>query len=57
METLARVLCNDFDARLIADQVEAPLYDDSDQITQSYWLTLAACVARARPTTTGESGL
>jgi hypothetical protein len=41
-EAWAELLCDNFEARLIAEQVEAPLYRDSEPHVQAYWQALAA---------------
>jgi hypothetical protein len=42
---LARLLCNDMNARRIAEQDDAPLFDDSASHVQAYWLALADSLA------------
>ena len=46
---LAETLCNDFDARVIADQVTAPLFATSEPHVQDYWRALALAAYKAAP--------
>jgi len=41
-ETLAARLCDDFDARTIAGQEYAPLFQDSPDHVQAYWRAIAS---------------
>lgn len=41
IEKLARALCNDFEARVIAGQIDAPDYDDSELHVREYWRAIA----------------
>lgn len=42
VEQKARELCDSFEARLIADQIEAPAFDESAPHVQDYWRALAS---------------
>lgn len=49
LERTARLLCDEPDARRIADQMDAPCFDESSAHVQEYWLTLAAALASTPP--------
>ncbi|MEG3086201.1 hypothetical protein [Sphingomonas sp. PB4P5] len=54
VEIMARLLCDDPGSRAIADESEAPSFDDSRWEVQTYWRTLAAAALAAPPTPRGE---
>lgn len=50
VEHMARTLCNDLAARVIAEQVEADAYDECREHVQDYWRALArAAISRPSP--------
>lgn len=46
-EAIAKLLCDDIGARLIANQVDAPNFDKSAPHVQAYWRALAAALSPA----------
>jgi len=61
-EAVARRLCDDAEARQIAEQLDAPCFDDSSPHVQRYWLALARLTSdteRASPgaAEVGESAM
>lgn len=47
IEAVARMLCHEPTARRIADQIDAPSFDESSEPVQLYWLALAAALQPA----------